>query len=165
MAKGKKKYCHCKPTCGRLLSARQRRRHYKLVSFDSIRPSLSPVSAEADDPSPTDAIDSDSDLSRSPSPDLFEPLPEDTEMEWHPPADAADLDGCASDDGMDVDSTMSDSTSCSEPEIHSPSQPDLELDPWSAFDEFQDLDEPITREEMRRNLEDMLGPDEEWGNG
>jgi hypothetical protein len=31
--------------------------------------------------------------------------------------------------------------------------------------EFQDLDEPMTREEMRRNLEDMLGPDEEWGNG
>jgi hypothetical protein len=99
MAKGKKKYCHCKPTCGRLLSAHQRRRHYKLVSFDSIRPSLSPVS-------PTDAIDSDSDLSRSPSPDLFEPLPEDMEMGWHPPADAADLDGCASDNGMDVDSTI-----------------------------------------------------------
>jgi hypothetical protein len=27
-------------------------------------------------------------------------------MEWHPPADAADLDGCASDNGMDVDSTI-----------------------------------------------------------
>ncbi|KAF7340503.1 hypothetical protein MSAN_02121700 [Mycena sanguinolenta] len=65
-----------------------------------------------------------------------------------------------SEDGMDVDDA-SDSVSSvgSEPLSSAPS--DSDLDPWSAFDEFQDLDEPVSHEEMLEQLEEMLGPGDE----
>ncbi|KAJ7843920.1 hypothetical protein B0H14DRAFT_2778046, partial [Mycena olivaceomarginata] len=40
-----------------------------------------------------------------------------------------------------------------------------EVDPWSGFDEFQDLDKPVSREEMMQMLDELLGPgDEPAGN-
>ncbi|KAJ7670328.1 hypothetical protein B0H17DRAFT_1141917 [Mycena rosella] len=48
---------------------------------------------------------------------------------------------------------------------NSATPPPDDSDPWSGFNEFQDLDKPLTLEQMMRNLDDMVGPDEaamEW---
>ncbi|KAJ7224885.1 hypothetical protein C8J57DRAFT_1253129 [Mycena rebaudengoi] len=38
---------------------------------------------------------------------------------------------------------------------------EVDPDPWHGFDEFQDLDTPVTLDEMIQQLDDMLGPDQE----
>ncbi|KAJ7602334.1 hypothetical protein FB45DRAFT_883356 [Roridomyces roridus] len=43
------KYCHCRKTCGKLISERTRRDHYRLVPLHSIRASVSPDHATSDE--------------------------------------------------------------------------------------------------------------------
>jgi hypothetical protein len=54
-------------------------------------------------------------------------------------------------DRMDIDSDTDSSVAS---EAHSVAPEDPGLNPWSRFDEFQDLDEPVSREEMLRSLRD-----------
>lgn len=64
------------------------------------------------------------------------------------------------DSEMDLDSTSS-SPFPTPPPSPPPILPLVELDPWRGFDEFQDLDNPISLEEMMVQLEEMRGPEEE----
>ncbi|KAJ7893696.1 hypothetical protein B0H14DRAFT_3427345 [Mycena olivaceomarginata] len=130
-----RKYCHCKPTCGKLITHRTRRDHYTKVPPESIRRSVSPGQSDLQNLlsknhthiSPSEVIEQ-----RSPSPShshSYSPAPPDLDM-------------------------------CSLEHISSDSEDDL--DPWSAFDEFQDLDQLVSREEMLQQLEEMLGPGDEY---
>jgi hypothetical protein len=38
---------------------------------------------------------------------------------------------------------------------------EFEIKAWSGFDEVQDADRPLSREEMIVQLEEMIGPDQE----
>jgi hypothetical protein len=73
------KYCHCKPTCDKLISARTRRDHYSKVPRESIRPSVSPI--------PRPSLDSDDEmqLSTSHSPSPSENPPHDFLVTRHTP--------------------------------------------------------------------------------
>ncbi|KAJ7166233.1 hypothetical protein C8R46DRAFT_1219984 [Mycena filopes] len=72
-----------------------------------------------------------------------------------PPVQGNLFDSADPDDFSDILSTAS-----STPPIL-PLSPDGDEDPWSGFDEFQDLDEDISLQEMVDALEDMVGPDED----
>jgi len=76
---------------------------------------------------------------------------------------------------VDEDDTSSDNTSDSDSDLeyHAAGYPgyfnslapeeeeEFELDGWSGFDEVLDTDNPITREEMIRQLEEMVAPGQE----
>jgi hypothetical protein len=76
-------------------------------------------------------------------------------------------DHSVSDDGMDSDDTMSQIASSVESEAHSVELLTSDLEHWRKFNEFQDLDEPISHEAMIQKLDEMLGPGDEglWGLG
>ncbi|KAJ7860177.1 hypothetical protein B0H13DRAFT_2672123, partial [Mycena leptocephala] len=151
----KKKYCHCKPLCGELLTKRTRRKHYRDVPPDSILPSESESEAESDELAPFSDIETDL------TPNTHLPIsefPSDVRVD----SPAAELD----DIWMDVDEAPIDSSdynssqhesSDSEPEP----DPSLPEDEWKSFDEEEDQEVPISREEMIEELNQMLGLDEE----
>ncbi|KAJ7027106.1 hypothetical protein C8F04DRAFT_1294979 [Mycena alexandri] len=163
-----RKYCHCKPSCGKLLVERTRRDHDRAVLRQvppgKPRPSVSPVrfvaslrddsgmseESTSNPPSPMD-VEGQSN-SRSPSPMLLEnstasrPASPDREDE------EPDVDYLASGSEDELDD---------EPlPTHTPNNPVLEPDPWSDFDEFQDTNNPLTLDEMADQLDEMLDPAE-----
>ncbi|KAJ7688114.1 hypothetical protein B0H17DRAFT_1135769 [Mycena rosella] len=91
------------------------------------------------------------------------PHPRDLDV----PVGALDSLGDLCDQNMDVDADHWFATSHSESTFDSDSAPESEfeelpdVDEWKAFDEAEDNEIPISREEMIQELEDMLGPDEE----
>ncbi|KAJ7432240.1 hypothetical protein B0H11DRAFT_1940812 [Mycena galericulata] len=62
------KICHCKPTCGKLRSARTWRDHYLRVPRESIRPSASPP------PQPNSDVDMDDEETPLPFPPVEDDL-------------------------------------------------------------------------------------------
>ncbi|KAJ7187057.1 hypothetical protein C8R46DRAFT_1025000 [Mycena filopes] len=145
-----KKHCYCKPTCGELLSARGRRRHYQLGNPLERRQSVSPTRSESDD----DAMRVDP---NSPVFKAAELLPNSSHRRTpSPTCEEVDEDVEDEDEHEDDDKSMSDAE---ESDVS-----DLELDEddeWDDFDEEQDRVDVVSREEMIRELEEMLGPDEE----
>lgn len=132
--RSQKKICNCSETCGKLLSERQRRRHYRDAGPLTRCPSESP-------PPSASSSDSHSDVSM----DYTPTLPSD----WTP---ASFDNDDAMDDEEDPDLPSSDPES------------DFELDPedaWIDFDEGQERTECTGREQMLRELEEMLSPAEE----
>ncbi|KAJ7088927.1 hypothetical protein C8R44DRAFT_892565 [Mycena epipterygia] len=105
---------------------------------------------------PSSGHDSDSD------PDLFAPhfdIPLDIDSGWDFDASEDEFsDRDDEQDGMEIDPTSESACSSSSDEIVPPS---IDLDPWSSFNEFQDLDEPLTLEEMMKKLDEMAGPGDE----
>ncbi|KAJ7016308.1 hypothetical protein C8F04DRAFT_1202634 [Mycena alexandri] len=161
------KTCHCKDTCGKFNSRRTRHEHYKKVPRTSIRPSVSP--------SPSPSPDSDVDMLEN---DLL-PFPL-SQQYANPHSAALNLENEANWDYLEE---LSDAGSDDEPPVqgnlfHDDEQAfdiastassasvgpalfsDVDLDEWRGFDEFQDLDEQISLEEMMDALDDMVGPDD-----
>jgi hypothetical protein len=62
---------------------------------------------------------------------------------------------------MEVDVVKAESPSTSHAEENITPPPHIEPDPWSGFDEFQDLDTPLSIDEMKEKLDEMIGPDQE----
>jgi hypothetical protein len=62
---------------------------------------------------------------------------------------------------MEVDFVATESLSTGHAEQIITPPPPIELDPWSGFDEFQDLDRPLSIDEMKEKLDEMIGPDQE----
>jgi hypothetical protein len=157
--KERRKYCHCSPTCGHFISKRTRRDHYsKIHDPSTIEPSESEYESEPE-------------LDGPPSPmQLDEPLPfrHDSPIDYTD-VDALDTDSIPNDDLMEVDMpaqmvTYSDLDSESELDDieHGLDLDELsDADDWKDFDEVSDVEEPLTREEMVRQLEEILGSDEE----
>lgn len=159
--KNKKKICHCDDTCGKRLSARSRRRHYKAaVDKANIQPSESesePVDDDSVSSSPSDS--SLSELSSS----------DDSAM----PVDPVELPICDIEielsDISESDSEESTAMDVDEEEEHDfggyfdPLEPEdaAGLDDWNGFDEEQDADEPLSRAEMIQQLEEMIMPEDE----
>ncbi|KAF8143593.1 hypothetical protein K438DRAFT_2029527, partial [Mycena galopus ATCC 62051] len=159
-----RKICHCKPTCGRLITARTRRDHYSKVPATSIRPSVSPPpELPTDNPETSQAADNVP-PSYSPPVEAHSPSPSHTldlhDFEMHECSYPDDNSCSGSADSMDIDSA-SDSASSAGTEERSISSLDPDLDPWSGFDEFQDRDEPLSHAEMLQQLEEMMGPGDE----
>ncbi|KAJ7152445.1 hypothetical protein C8R46DRAFT_1357483 [Mycena filopes] len=153
-----RRYCRCKPTCGKLLTKRTRRDHDAKVPPGTRLRSLSPSPAASPAPSlPVDSEMSSDFPSNPPSPmDLRgqsvsrSPSPMQVEEE------------CPSSD--DEDPVFDYLASGSEDETEDPIAPepltDAEPDPWSGFDEFQDVDEPLTLDDMADRLAEMLEPED-----
>lgn len=38
---------------------------------------------------------------------------------------------------------------------------EVDIEPWSGFDEFLDVDTPVSLEDMMKQLDEMMGPDNE----
>ncbi|KAF7340818.1 hypothetical protein MSAN_02111100 [Mycena sanguinolenta] len=181
----RKKICHCKPTCGKIIRGRTRRHHYELVPPESIRPSVSPPPSRTGSPCEDTLNDITDSLSPgsihpsvSPSPFGISTSCEDEihdslapHLDWQhsdPPGDDSTMCDVIAEDmsdhsDMDVDDDASDTTSSASFPSVSTAPANDELDPWRSFDELQDKDEPISREEMVRQLEEMLGPGDDWG--
>lgn len=147
------KYCNCSRTCGKLISARQRRKHYKRGNPLNRLPSESP--SESSDSDADSDSDSDSDFSH---PDIAMDDSISDNQTPHPsilPFRQTVSPSCEEvDDDDDEDSDISMSEPESEFELD-------EEDEWIAFDEGQERTECAGRDEMLRDLEEMLGPDEE----
>ncbi|KAJ6559292.1 hypothetical protein B0H10DRAFT_1966999 [Mycena sp. CBHHK59/15] len=144
---------HCKLTCSKLLTRRAQQNDYSQVSTLSILPSESEYS-EPDHDMEVDASPMDT-MQNAPHPDAPAFIPEECTIS--PPEDGL-LDHLRND--IEQEST---NPSCSEHEdnINSDFEEDSELDKWSTFDEQIDKDTPMSFEDMMKELEDMLGPDEE----
>jgi hypothetical protein len=138
-----RQYCECKPTCGKNLEWRTRRRHYKLAG--RILP-----------PDPVPVVDEDSQA-------------EDE-------SGASDIDGSdlvsassESDHGMDVEVTPDREycASSASPAFESMDLDDVSINPddfedeWVTFDAEIDQDAPKLLEQMTRELDDMLCPENE----
>ena len=150
------KYCHCKPTCGKWISARTRRDHYSQISDPTtIEPSesgddaqseqeYSPSEMELDDyPDHAEIFDFSHELGQI-SPEQI-PMEVDHHSDTDPTSVCSDSENDYG--GLELD--------------------ELEADEWADFDEGVDIDIPISREEMVRELEEMLDADEEgalWDN-
>ncbi|KAF7345179.1 hypothetical protein MSAN_01894200 [Mycena sanguinolenta] len=150
------KYCHCKPTCGKWISARTRRDHYSQIPDPTtIEPS------ESGDDTQSEPEDSPSEMELDEHPDHAQIVefsdevgqisPEEIPMEVDHLSDN-DLSSVGSDSENDYGGLELD---------------ELEANEWADFDEEADYDIPISREEMVRELEEMLDADEEgalWDN-
>ncbi|KAJ7469064.1 hypothetical protein FB451DRAFT_1177061 [Mycena latifolia] len=132
------KTCHCKPTCGKLIAERTRRDHYRKVPRESIRPSVSPDPIDMPDDvvlpfshSSSDFIYDDVD-----PPSLNLEVPADLDLGWDFQASDSDDADSNEHDAMEIDVASDNSSSNSS---DSPFPPPVDSDPWSGFDEFQDL--------------------------
>ncbi|KAJ7474559.1 hypothetical protein B0H11DRAFT_2282171, partial [Mycena galericulata] len=154
---GKKKFCHCKPTCGKFLSKRTRRRHYKNTdpleqepsesgqSDVEMSPSL-PFATPHPTPQPLADIIWDNnltDVDRESESDLME----ETMSNPGSLADQSHVDP----ESMDIDSC-----SCSEEDVDLGNTED-----WLPFDEELDRDVPKSLEEMTKELDEMMFPEDE----
>lgn len=154
----KKKFCHCKRSCGRLLSKRQRLSHCK-KSSDSSTIESSESEYEVDNTDPSDDMDLDKPLPFHAQPEftIHSPLDiddnisdfDDLLMDVDPPSDNPSLSECESDSELED----------YEGGLYLDELP--ELDEWKAFDEERDQEEPLSRDEMMRGLEEMLEGDDE----
>ncbi|KAF7378176.1 hypothetical protein MSAN_00242100 [Mycena sanguinolenta] len=156
----KKKFCHCKPTCGELITKRSRQRHYRLISEPStILPSQSEEENNSDSDDSTSEMDLD-DSTITPhdaeSPNYSHFLGDNSQV----PMDVDDTrnDGTRNDLTAGED-TLSGLESDSDHGYDGLDLDDLSDHEWDDFDEDQDI--PLTREEMLRELEEMLDADEE----
>ncbi|KAJ7277813.1 hypothetical protein C8J57DRAFT_1579380 [Mycena rebaudengoi] len=59
---------------------------------------------------------------------------------------------------MDIDESTPEASPSPTP---IPNRIPIEADPWDGFDEFQDLNVPLTLDQMRNELDEMLGPGQE----
>ena len=163
-----KKTCHCTAACGHRRTERTRRRHYKRAEQDGIM-AASPESSSSE-------FDDDSDggqtsqhpLLRAESPipmSIDPPSPHDDDADTHSetssePADDIEMDiDNLSDASGDYDDGYFNLLDLEGGEA-------VEIEAWSGFDEVQDRDEPISREEMISRLEEMIGPEDDielWG--
>ncbi|KAJ7827294.1 hypothetical protein B0H13DRAFT_2373944 [Mycena leptocephala] len=151
----KKKYCHCKPLCGELLTKRTRREHYRNVSPDSILPSESESEAESDELGPF----YDMEIDLTPNAHLpISPFPSGIRID----SAAAEPDDISMDfDEAPIDSLDYDSSQHESSDSESEHDPSVPADEWRSFDEDEDQEVPISREEMIEELNQMLGLDEE----
>ena len=150
-----KKTCHCTAACGHRRTERTRRRHYKRAEQDGIM-AASPESSSSE-------FDDDSDggqtsqhpLLRAESPipmSIDPPSPHDDDADTHSetssePADDIEMDiDILSDASGDYDDGYFNLLDLEGGEA-------VEIEAWSGFDEVQDRDEPISREEMISRLE------------
>jgi hypothetical protein len=150
----KKKYCHCKPLCGELLTKRTRREHYRKVPPESILPSESESEAESNEQGPF------SDIEVDPTPNSHPPIsqfPSDIRVD----SPAAEPDDISMDfDEVPIDSSDYDSSQHESSDSESEPDPSVPADEWKSFDEDEDQEVPISREEMIE-LNQMLRLDEE----
>ncbi|KAJ7045032.1 hypothetical protein C8F04DRAFT_1174023 [Mycena alexandri] len=136
----KKKHCYCRPTCGELLSKRGRQLHYKqgnpLLRSKLISP---PRRRTADNTfmEVDEVSDKDDDVQDTPLLYMSSPIRGSFTGE---------------EIGEDDDSVMSDPESEFEPD---------ENDEWNVFDEDKDRIDVVSREEMMRELDEMIAPDED----
>ncbi|KAJ7215472.1 hypothetical protein GGX14DRAFT_391900 [Mycena pura] len=163
-----RRICQCKPTCGKVLAARTRREHYEAAPSASSRPSLStPIL-----PSIPNNIPIEEELFLSPSshidPTLAHIAAASTYDSDHDAACSDMMDSTsgssAAESGheMDVDSTAPEQIEPSPlAENPHPLPTDVDIEPWSGFDEFLDVDTPVSLEEMVKQLDEMMGPDNE----
>ncbi|KAJ7503952.1 hypothetical protein B0H11DRAFT_1905840 [Mycena galericulata] len=156
---GNKKICHCKPTCGKFLSKRTRRRHYKDTDPLDQQPSesetdhsdveMSPSATPIPTPQPLADIiwgNNLTDVDMESGSDLIE----ETMFNSGSLADQSHVDQ----ESMDIDSC-----SCSEEDVDLGNTED-----WLPFDEELDRDVPKSLEEMTKELDEMMFPeDEEMG--
>ncbi|KAK7038515.1 hypothetical protein R3P38DRAFT_2906334 [Favolaschia claudopus] len=160
-----RKYCHCKLTCGELLSSRARREHKsKILDKSTILPSESEYDSEEDESfaAPESPMNFDRDDDAVPHRDTVSP-------DYPPETFPDSVRGSP----MDIDraSTLStspdadiefDSDSGSEgSDSGLDSENSCGMDDWGNFDETEDMNTPMTREEMIRELEEMLDEEEE----
>jgi hypothetical protein len=152
----KKKFCHCKPTCGKRLAKSTRRRHYKRENLEEQQSSESesPSDFEMSGPTPSSSHIPESLSSASSASDESHRMDLD-EMSLN---DDPQSDILLSDDSMDAESECeSDSVQNSDD-----SGGILEdEDEWICFDEDLEHDIPKSLEEMQKELDEMLFADEE----
>ncbi|KAJ7182319.1 hypothetical protein C8R43DRAFT_1115958 [Mycena crocata] len=149
--KEKKKICHCSETCGELISGRSRRRHYRNCDPLKRCPSESPPPKRRPR-SPLPSYDSDEPMEYHPAPSVQDQPPPAPSVHTSTPSPTVS-------DGMDIDENNTSDAPSSGTE-----ESELELDEtdeWLKFDEGEERTECVSREEMIRGLEEMLGPDEE----
>ncbi|KAJ7751686.1 hypothetical protein B0H16DRAFT_1460226 [Mycena metata] len=148
----KQKYCYCRPTCGELLSQRGRQLHYQQGNPLLRSKSISPPRRRT-----ANANDAD-----STSMDVHEPVcDEGDDVEDTPPLYhiSSPTHGSPIGEEMSEDEDSDDDEGEFEPD---------EDDEWNAFDEDKDRIDMISREEMMRELDEMIAPDEDtesWGAG
>jgi hypothetical protein len=140
--KTKRKHCNCSSTCGKPLAGRTRREHYRRIEDKStILPSESEYSSSDEEMA---GYDDDNVVPDDPM-DTF------TSVDALTAHSIMDVDNDTTDDN-DSDPVLSDAESEFVLE---------EEDEWLKFDEGEERDEYVSREEMDRELEEMLGSDEE----
>ncbi|KAJ7842747.1 hypothetical protein B0H13DRAFT_1909704 [Mycena leptocephala] len=151
----KKKYCHCKPLCGELLTKRTRREHYRNVPPESILPSESESEAESDGQGPF----SDIEIDLTPNSHLpISQFPSDI----HVDSPAAEPDDISMDfDEVPIDPSDYDLSQHESSDSGSEPDPSVPADEWKSSDEDEDLEVLISREEMIEELNQMLRLDEE----
>ncbi|KAJ7719690.1 hypothetical protein DFH07DRAFT_1067838 [Mycena maculata] len=157
MSGGKKKICHCKPTCGKLRAQRTRRRHYKRTNTAEQAPSKSVSSDVEMDPfmssvpstNPPPISQSSFDASSDNNSDVSDII-----MEAESDSVVESFDDSAS--HISDISIDSDSSSCSLQEADF-----IDSEDWVKFDEELDSDIPKTLEEMQQELDEMVFPEEE----
>ncbi|KAJ6473862.1 hypothetical protein C8R45DRAFT_1217521, partial [Mycena sanguinolenta] len=155
-----KKFCHCKPTCGEFITKRSRQRHYALIPEPSTI-----ASSESDDENDSDCSASEMELdefdatvgdAESPMGSGIRLFEEDLQEEV-----PMDVDNLCDDVGADNEDTSSNLASDSDHEYDGLDLDELSDDEWEKFDENEDQDVPFSREDMVRELEEMLDADEE----
>jgi hypothetical protein len=151
----KKKYCHCKLLCGELLTKQTRREHYLDIPPDSILQSELESEAESGELGPF------YDMEIDPTPNAHLPIsqfPSDIRVD----SPAAEPDDVSMDfDEAPIDSSDYDSSQHESSDSESEHDPSVPEDEWRSFNEDEDQEVPISREEMIEELNQMLGLDEE----
>ena len=145
-AEGEQRLCDCSPFCGKTISERSIRRHHQDIKNRA-------AGAQSDLESSGSEMDTTSESTEARSPVLaHSPEPPAADLDSAPYAEAE-----AEDDDMEIDEDDVDSLGS---DVESEFELDEE-DQWMEFDEGEARDVYTSREEMERELKEMLNPDEE----